>query len=70
MATGVAACGSDEDVNPPDSQQGNQRDAGEQQNTEDGTDTGDANDQESAPRGGSDTADNTGDGAGRGVEGD
>jgi hypothetical protein len=67
MAPGLAACGSDQDADPPDSPQGNSRDAGEQENTDDGADTGDANDQESAPRGGTDTADNTGDGAGRGV---
>ena len=67
LVPGLAACEADGDVEPSDSPQGNSRDAGEQSNTQDGTDTGDANDQESAPRGGTDTGDNTGDGAGRGA---
>ena len=66
LVPGLAACEADGDADPADSPQGNSRDAGEQSNTQDGTDTGDANDQESAPRGGTDTAESGGDGAGRG----
>ena len=66
LVPALGACGSDEEISPADSPQGNSRDAGEQQNTDDGTDTGDSNNQEQAPRGGTDTGDQSGDGAGRG----
>lgn len=49
--------------------EGNVRDSGEQNIPSEGGDTGDATEDETAPRGGSDTGDMGGTGEGRGTEG-
>lgn len=55
---GLGACSNDDKPGGSNGtqQQGNVRDAGEKNTTDQGPDTGDANNQNQAPRGGTDTA--------------